>query len=56
MYVPYIYYIYLGKYFVINFAAAFTINHIFSIFLIVRFGISVLFRYFGIVSVNLGTD
>ena len=39
----------------INLAAAFTINHIFSIFLIVRFGISVSFRYFGIVSVNLGT-
>ena len=40
----------------INLAAAFTINHIFSIFLIVRFGISVSFRYFGIVSVNLGTE
>ena len=39
----------------IKLAAAFTINHMFSIFLIVRFGISVSFRYFGIVSVNLGT-
>ena len=52
----FIYYIYLGKYFVIVFALHLLTNSIFSIFLMARFGISVSFWYFGFVSVNLGTD
>ena len=45
------FYIYLGRNF-IHFTPAFT-NNIFPI--LVRFGISVSFQYFGFVSVNLGT-
>ena len=45
---------YLGKYLVIHFVPALT-NSICPVFLIVRFSISVSFRYFGFVSVNLGT-